>query len=151
VRTILVAIPPVTHSERDKRGFIPTLIDFARSTGVSAYVGDGSNRWPAGHVLDIAHLFRLALEKAPAGSQLYAATEEGIPLRLIAETIGRHLDVPAVSIAREDAAEHFKNFLFVTLDITMANTPTRELLGWTPAHSGLIDDLDQGHYFTAAA
>ncbi|WP_055489055.1 SDR family oxidoreductase [Streptomyces sp. TP-A0356] len=149
VRTLLVAIPPVTHSTGDKTGFIPTLIKIARDTGVSGYVGDGAHRWPAGHVLDIARLFRLALEKAPAGSQLYAATEEGITVREIAETIGRHLDVPAESIPAEQAADHFKSFPFMTLDITMPNTQTRQLLDWEPVHPGLIADLEDGHYFTA--
>jgi nucleoside-diphosphate-sugar epimerase len=108
VRTVLVAVPPVTHSTWDKIGFIPTLIKIARDTGVSGYVGDGANRWPAGHALDIGHLYQLAVEKAPAGSQLYAAAEEGITVREIAETIGRHLDVPAVSIPAEQAADHFQ-------------------------------------------
>jgi nucleoside-diphosphate-sugar epimerase len=148
VRTVLVAIPPVTHSTRDKTGFIPTLIKIARDTGVSGYVGDGANRWPAGHVLDIGHLYRLALEKAPAGSQVYAATEEGITVREIAETIGRLLNVPAVSILAEQAADHFKAFPFVTLDITMSNADTRQLLDWEPVHPGLIADLEDGHYFT---
>jgi nucleoside-diphosphate-sugar epimerase len=148
VRTVLVAIPPVTHSTRDRIGFIPTLIKIARDTGVSGYVGDGTNRWPAGHVLDIGHLYRLALEKAPAGSQLYAATEEGITVREIAETIGRLLNVPAVSILAEQAADHFKAFPFVTLDITMSNADTRQLLDWEPVHPGLIADLEDGHYFT---
>ena len=150
VRSILVAIPPVTHSSLDRSGFIPTMIKIARATGVSGYVGDGTNRWPAGHTLDVAHLFPLALEKAPAGAQLHAATEEGIELREIAETIGRHLGIPAVSIPAERAAEHFKGFPFVTMDITMPNDDTRKLLGWEPVHPGLIADLDEGHYFTAA-
>jgi nucleoside-diphosphate-sugar epimerase len=148
VRTVLVAIPPVTHSTRDKIGFIPTLIKIARDTGVSGYVGDGTNRWPAGHVLDVGHLYRLALDKAPAGSQLSAATEEGITVREIAETIGRHLNVPAVSIPAEQAADHFKAFPFMTLDITMSNADTRQLLDWEPVHPGLIADLEDGHYFT---
>jgi nucleoside-diphosphate-sugar epimerase len=148
VRTILVAIPPVTHSTRDKTGFIPQLIKIARDTGVSGYVDEGANRWPAGHTLDIASLYRLALEKAPAGAQLYAATEEGITVREIAETIGRHLSIPAVSIPAEQAADHFKSFPFITLNITMPNTATRQLLGWEPTHPGLIADLGQGHYFT---
>jgi nucleoside-diphosphate-sugar epimerase len=149
VRTILVAVPSVTHSARDKIGFIPMLIWIARNTGVSGYVGDGANRWPAGHTLDVATLFRLALEKAPAGSQLYAAAEEGIPVREIAETIGRHLGIPAVSIPAEEAADHFKGFPFITLDLTMPSADTRQLLGWEPVHPGLIADLDEGHYFTA--
>jgi nucleoside-diphosphate-sugar epimerase len=148
VRTVLVAIPPVTHSTRDRTGFIPRLIKIARDTGVSGYVGDGANRWPAGHVLDVGRLYRLALEKAPADSQLYAAAEEGITVREIAETIGRHLNVPAVSIPAEQAADHFKAFPFSTLDITMPNADTRQLLGWEPVHPGLIADLEDGHYFT---
>jgi nucleoside-diphosphate-sugar epimerase len=149
VRPVLVAVPPVTHSSRDRGGFIPTLIKIARARGVSGYVGEGANHWPAGHTLDVARLFRLALDKAPAGAQLYAATEEGIALREIAETIGRHLDIPAASIPAEQAAEHFKGFPFVTMDITMPNADTRQLLGWEPVHPGLIADLDEGHYFTA--
>lgn len=148
VRTILVAIPPVTHSTRDRHGFIPMLIKIARDTGVSGYVGDGANRWAAGHTLDVASLYRLALDKAPAGSQLYAAAEEGITVREIAETIGRHLNVPAVSISAEQAADHFKTFPFITYDMAMPNAETRQLLGWEPVHPGLIADLEQGHYFT---
>jgi len=147
VRTILVAIPSVTHSARDRHGFIPMLINIARETGVSGYVGDGANHWPAGHVLDIGRLYRLALDKAPTGSQLYGAAEEGITVRQIAETIGRHLDIPAVSIPAEQAGDHFKSFPFITLDLTMPNTETRQLLDWQPVHPGLIADLEQGHYF----
>jgi nucleoside-diphosphate-sugar epimerase len=147
VRTILVAIPPVTHSSRDKHGFIPTLINIARRTGVSGYVDDGTNRWPAAHTLDVASLYRLALDQAPAGSQLVAATEEGIRVREIAEVIGRSLGLPAVSIPAGEAANQFKGFPFITMDITMPNAATRRLLGWEPAHPGLIADLDEGHYF----
>jgi nucleoside-diphosphate-sugar epimerase len=148
VRTILVAIPPVTHSALDKHGFIPMLIKFARDTGVSGYVDDGANRWPAGHTLDVAALYRLALERAPAGAQLFAAAEEGIPVRQIAEVIGHQLGIPAVSIPAGQAAGHFKGFPFITLDIAMPNVGTRQLLGWQPAHPGLIADLAEGHYFT---
>jgi nucleoside-diphosphate-sugar epimerase len=148
VRTILVAIPPVTHSSQDKQGFIPILINIARNTGVSGYVGEGTNRWPAAHTLDVASLYRLALEKAPAGAQLYAAAEEGIAVREIAETIGRHMGIPAVSIPAGQAADHFTGFPFITMDITMPSTDTRRLLGWEPVHPGLIADLDDGHYFT---
>jgi nucleoside-diphosphate-sugar epimerase len=148
VRSILVAIPPVTHSSRDKHGFIPSLISIARDKGVSGYAGEGANRWPAGHTLDVATLYRLALEKAPAGAQLFAAAEEGITVREIAETIGRQLGIPAVSIPAEQAADHFKGFPFIALDITMPNADTRQLLGWEPVHPGLIADLEDGHYFT---
>jgi nucleoside-diphosphate-sugar epimerase len=148
VRAILVAIPPVTHSTQDRHGFIPLLIKIARDTGVSAYVDEGANRWAAGHTLDVASLYRLALEKAPAGAQLYAAAEEGITVREIAEAIGRHLGIPAVSIAAGQAADHFKIFPFVTYEMGMPNAETRQLLGWEPVHPGLISDLEQGHYFT---
>jgi nucleoside-diphosphate-sugar epimerase len=151
VRTILVAIPPVTHSAHDRHGFIPMLIKFARDTGVSGYVGDGANRWPAGHTLDVAALYRLALDQAPAGAQLFAAAEEGIEVREIAEVIGRRLGIPAVSIPAEQAAGHFQGFPFITMDITMPNADTRHLLGWEPTHPGLIADLAQDHYFTTGS
>jgi nucleoside-diphosphate-sugar epimerase len=149
VRTILVAIPPVTHSSQDKHGFIPMLIKIARDTGVSGYAGQGANRWPAGHTLDVAALYPLALEKAPAGAQLYAAAEDGIAVREIAETIGRRLDIPAVSIPAEQAADHFTGFPFITMDITMPGEQTRQLLGWEPVHPGLLADLNEDHYFAA--
>jgi nucleoside-diphosphate-sugar epimerase len=123
VRTILVAVPPVTHGSRDRHGFIPQLIRIARAAGQSGYVGDGANRWAAGHTLDVAALFRLALDKAPAGAQLFAAAEPGIPVREIAEVIARHLNVPAVSIPPEQAAAHFTGFPFSTLDFTMRRHP----------------------------
>jgi nucleoside-diphosphate-sugar epimerase len=151
IRSMLVAIPPVVHSTRDKHGFIPTLIRIARMRGVSGYLGDGANRWPAAHTLDVGRLYRLALEKAPAGAQLIAATEEGIAVREIAETIGRHLGIPAVSIPVERATEHFGPFgPIMTLGLPpMPNASTRQLLGWTPEHPGLLADLDEGHYFGA--
>ncbi|MEU6538406.1 SDR family oxidoreductase [Streptomyces sp. NPDC047000] len=149
VRTVLVGVPPVTHSSRDVSGFVPILIRIARATGVSGYVGEGANRWPAGHTLDVAHVFRLALEKAPAGSQLFAAAEEGVPVREIAEAIGRHLGVPAMSVPAERAAGHFTGFPFIGMDVTMPGAATRELLGWEPVRPGLIADLDEGHYFAA--
>jgi nucleoside-diphosphate-sugar epimerase len=150
VRTILVAIPSVTHSSRDKHGFIPRMIRTARERGVSGYVADGANRWPAGHVLDVGRLYRLALDEAPAGTQLVAAAEEGIPVREIAGSIGRHLGIPTVSIPAEQAAEHFAGFPFAAMEITMQNAATRELLGWEPVGPGLLADLDEGHYFAAA-
>jgi nucleoside-diphosphate-sugar epimerase len=148
VRSVLVAVPQVVHSTRDRQGFIPMLITIARGAGVSGYVGDGANRWPAVHTLDLGRLYRLALEKAPAGSQLPAAAEEGVPVREIAEVIGHHLGVPAASIPAERAADHFTSFApFITYDNPMSSASTRELLGWQPEHPGLIADLEEGHYF----
>jgi nucleoside-diphosphate-sugar epimerase len=148
VRPSVIRLPPTVHSSLDHHGFIPVLIGIARDKGVAGYVGDGANRWNAGHTLDAAHLYRLAVESAPAGSRLHAVGDEGVPFREIAETIGRHLGVPAVSIAPDDAAAHF-GFLgpLVVLDAPASSTLTRELLGWKPTHPGLIEDLDEGHYF----
>jgi nucleoside-diphosphate-sugar epimerase len=152
VRTAAVRLPPVVHSDIDgSGGFVRLLIPIARAKGVSAYVGDGANRWPAGHTLDAARLFRLALEKAPAGSRLHAVGDEGIPFREIAEAIGKNLGVPAVSIAPQEADAHF-SFLgaAVQLDNPVSTAKTRQLLGWEPTHPGLIDDLNAGHYFKTA-
>lgn len=151
VRASVVVIPPIVHSELDKTGITPTLIRIARETGVSGYVGDGANRWPAGHTRDVAHLFRLALENAPAGSRLHAVGDEGVPTRRIAEVIGRHLNVPAKEIPAEQVPEHFR-FLapFVALDNPTSSAHTQQLLGWKPTHPGLLDDLDAGHYFTSS-
>lgn len=148
VRSSVVRLPPTVHSKLDRHGFIPILISIARQAGHAGYLGDGSNRWPAGHTLDAAHLYRLALESAPAGTRLHATGDEGVPFRQIAETIGRMLGVPAVSVAEEDAAGYF-TFLagFVGADNPTSSAITRELLGWQPTHPGLIEDLEEGHYF----
>jgi len=147
IRSSVVRLAPTCHGEGDN-GFMATLVGIARDKGVSGYVGDGSNRWPATHRLDAAHLFPLALEKAPAGSALHAVAEEGVPIRQVAEVIGRHLDLPVVAISPEDAAEHF-GFLavFIGADVPASSASTRELLAWQPTQPGLIDDMDQGHYF----
>ena len=123
------------------------MIGIARDAGESGYVDQGANHWPAVHTLDLAVLFRLALEQAPAGSQVFGAAEEGIPVREIAEAIARHLGLPAVSVPAGQAAAHFRGFPFITMDITMPTAPARELLGWEPTHPGLIADLGEGHYF----
>jgi nucleoside-diphosphate-sugar epimerase len=147
VRSSVVRLPPTVHGEGD-HGFMATLVSIARDKGVSGYIGDGSNRWPAVHRLDAAHLFRLALENAPAGAVLHAVADEGVPIRAIAEVIGRHLDIPVVAIASEHAAEHFTWLAgLLAFDSPASSALTRELVGWQPTRSGLIDDLDEGHYF----
>jgi nucleoside-diphosphate-sugar epimerase len=151
VRSSVVRLPPTVHGDGDN-GFMATLVGIARDKGVSGYLGDGSNRWPAVHRLDAAHLFRLALEKAPAGSTLHAVADEGVPIRAIAEVIGRHLDLPVAAIPPEDAGEHFTWLAgFLAADSPASSTLTRELLDWHPTHPGLIDDLDKGHYFHTPA
>jgi len=147
VRTAIVRPGASVHGEGD-HGFVPVLIDIARAKGVSGHVGDGSNRWPAVHRLDAARLYRLALEKAPAGSVHHAIGDEGVPTREIAEVIGRHMDVPVISIDPADAGEHFGWIgVFFALDAPASSALTRERLGWNPTHPGLIEDLDRGHYF----
>ncbi len=147
VRSSVMRLPPTNHGDGDN-GFIAALVAIARDKGVSGYIGDGSNRWPAVHRLDSAHLFRLAVENAPAGSVLHAVAEEGVPIRAIAEVIGRHLDVPVVSVSAEDAAGHFSWLAgFLAADSPASSTLTRELMDWRPTQPGLIDDLDKGHYF----
>ena len=147
VRSSVVRLATTCHGDGD-HGFLAALVGIARAKGVSGFIGDGSSRWPAVHRLDAAHLFRLALEKAPAGSRLHAVADEGVPIRTIAEVIGRHLDVPVVSVPAGEASGHF-GFLagFLAADNPVSSTLTRELLGWQPAHPGLINDLDKGHYF----
>jgi nucleoside-diphosphate-sugar epimerase len=147
VRSSIVRLAPTNHGDGDN-GFVATLVGIAREKGVSAYIGDGNNRWPAVHRLDSARLFRLALEQAPAGSTLHAVAEEGVPIRDIAEVIGRHLNLPVVAVAPEDAGEHFAWMAgFLAFDAPASSATTRELMGWQPTQVGLIDDLDQGHYF----
>jgi nucleoside-diphosphate-sugar epimerase len=147
VRSSVVRLAPTVHGEGDN-GFMAVLVGIAREKGVSGYIGDGLNRWPAVHRLDAAQLFRLALEQAPAGSTLHGVAEEGVPIRDIAEVIGRHLNVPAASISPQDAAEHF-GWLAGSLaaDSPASSALTRELVGWQPTHPALIDDLEEGHYF----
>jgi nucleoside-diphosphate-sugar epimerase len=150
IRSSIVRLAPTNHGDGD-HGFMARLVAIARETQVAGYIGDGRNRWPAVHRLDSAHLFRLALEQAPAGSTLHAIADEGVPIRDIAEVIGRHLQVPVVSIAPEDAAAHFGWLAgFLATDVPVSSAITRQLLGWQPTQPGLIDDLDQGHYFTEA-
>jgi nucleoside-diphosphate-sugar epimerase len=147
VRSAVLRLPPTNHGDGDQ-GFLATIVGVARAKGVSGYIGDGANRWPAVHRLDSARLFRLALENAPAGSTLHAVADEGVPIRDIAGVIGRHLGLPVVSISPEDAAEHFTWLAgFLGVDNPASSALTRELLGWEPTHPRLIDDLEAGHYF----
>ena len=148
VRSAVVTLSPSVHDEGDRHGLVPQLITAARTKGVAAYIGDGSNRWPAVHRLDAASLFRLALESAPAGSRLYGIGDEGVPFRDIASVIGRRLNVPVVSISREEADAHFGPFLatVAALDRAGSSAATQELLGWQPTHPSLIPDIEE-HYF----
>ncbi|HTT14416.1 MAG TPA: SDR family oxidoreductase [Thermoplasmata archaeon] len=147
VRAIEVRNPPSVHGEGD-HGFVPTLINVAREKGVSAYVGDGANRWPAVHRLDSAHLYRLALEKGSRGSRYHAVAEEGITLKKIAQAIGEHLGVPAASKTHEEATQHFGWFApFVSLDCPASSERTRAQLGWSASRPTLLQDLEHGSYF----
>jgi nucleoside-diphosphate-sugar epimerase len=150
VRSASVRLTPTVHGEGD-HAFVPIIIGVARERGVSGYVGDGSSRWPAVHRLDAAHLFRLALENAPAGTVLHGVADEGIAVREIAAVIGRELGIPVESITPEAAVEHF-GFLGALLgvDSPASSVITRERFGWQPEHPGLIEDLEQGHYFQTA-
>jgi nucleoside-diphosphate-sugar epimerase len=147
VRSSVVRYPPTVHGDGD-HGFVATFVAIARERGVSAYVGDGNNRWPAVHRSDAARLTRLAVEAAPAGSVLHAVGDEGVPFRSIAETIGRHLGVPTVSLGAAEAITHFGPLgHFAGLDSPATATVTRELLGWNPSGPSLLDDLDEDHYY----
>jgi nucleoside-diphosphate-sugar epimerase len=143
----VLRLPPTVHGEGD-HGFVPRLIDIAREQGFSAYPGDGSNRWPAVHRLDAAHLFRLALEQAPAGARLHAVAEDGVAVRDIAEVIGRHLNLPVTAVPVEDAMSHFGWLgAFFALDLPASSTLTQQRFDWHPVQPELIPDLEKGHYF----
>jgi len=147
VRSSSVRFAPTVHGPGD-HGFLAVLVGIAREKGVSAYIGDGSNRWAAVHRLDAANLVRLAVDKAPAAAALHATAEEGVPTRAIADAIGRGLDLPVVSIPAEQAGDHFGWIArFFGLDGSASSSATRELLGWNPVQPGLVADLDAGHYF----
>jgi nucleoside-diphosphate-sugar epimerase len=135
-----------------KQGLVTYAIELARQKGVSAYVGDGRNRWPAVHVLDAARLYRLALEKLEPGARYHAVAEEGVPMRDIAEVIGRGLKVPVISISPEEASAHFGWLAaFAGRDLPASSVLTRKRLGWQPAGPGLIADLEQMRYFETDA
>jgi nucleoside-diphosphate-sugar epimerase len=151
VNVSIVRLPPSVHGEGD-HGFVPTLINIAQQKGVSAYLGDGLNRWPAVHRLDAARLYRLALEEASTGGRYHGVGDEGVPFRDIATMIGRHLNVSVVSKWREQATEHF-GWLghFVGIDCPASSAQTQQRLRWRPTHPGLIPDLDEEHYFQQIA
>ena len=147
VRTSSVRLSPTVHGDGDPN-FAAALVGIARDQGLSGYIGEGQNHWPAVHRLDAARLFRLALEQAPAGSVLHGVADEGVTVRAIAEVIGRQLGVPTMSITPAEAGTHFGWLAgFAALDVRASSARTRELLGWEPTHPGLIEDLEQGHYF----
>jgi nucleoside-diphosphate-sugar epimerase len=150
VRVSAVRLPPSVHGDGD-HGFVPHLFAIAREKGISAYVGDGLNHWPAVHRLDAARLYRLALEKGSAGSRYHGVADQGVPFRDIAQVIGRHLNVPIVSKSPEESADHFGWIShFVSIDCPASSAQTQEQLGWRPTHPSLIADIGRRSYFEAA-
>ena len=143
----VLRLPPSVHGVGD-HGFIPLLIRLARERGVSAYVGEGLNRWPAVHRLDAARLYRLVLENSPMAPRYHAVADEGVPFREIAQVIARRLNIPIVSKSPEEAADHFGWFAhFAGLDCPASSAQTQEQLGWRPTQVSLIPDIDQPGYF----
>jgi nucleoside-diphosphate-sugar epimerase len=146
-RVSVIRLAPSVHGQGD-HGFVPMLIDIARKKGVSAYIGDGMNRWAAVPRRDAGSLFRLALEHGSSGKNYHGCAEEGILFRDIAEAIGHGLGLPVVSVSPDNAADHFGWFAaFAGIDCAASSTLTRTELGWRPTASGLIADLGEGHYF----
>ena len=148
VRASSVRLPPSTHGAGD-HGFVPILINLAREKGVSAYAGDGSNRWPAVHRNDAARVYRLALERGAVDGPYHAIAEEGVPFKAIAETIGRHLGIPVQALSPEEAQAHFGWFaMFAGMDVPASSARTREILGWQPGGATLLQDMNDAGYFS---
>jgi nucleoside-diphosphate-sugar epimerase len=149
VRAMAIRLPQV-HGGDGKAGLITYLLDIARQKGVVTYVGDGSARWPAAHRLDVARLYRLALEKGVANEIYHAVAEEGVPMLQIPQVLGRAINVPVVSINKEDADAYYGPLArFAGLDMPASSAKTRAELGWTPSEIGLIADIGQPGYFKA--
>jgi nucleoside-diphosphate-sugar epimerase len=148
VRSSVIRLAPMVHSDLDHHGFTHALIDLARDNGVAAYTGDGSNRWPAANTYDIGVLYRLALEQAPAGSTFHGVGDTGIPRTVIAETIAGKLGIEAKRITDEEAPQYL-GFLaaFAGFDNPTSNAKTRAVLGWEPNHPGWVEAVQTGHYF----
>ena len=148
VRSAVIRLSPFVHSDIDKHGFGPILIGIARDKGFAGYPGEGTNRLPAVHTLDVAKLYRLAVESAPAGQVLHGVGDEGVPTREIAEAIGRGTGLPVGSVPQEETEDYFSFLGFALVaDNPTSNVKTREVVGWEPTHPGLIADYDAGHYF----
>ena len=151
IKSSVLRLPPTVHGDGDK-GFIASLTSVAKNKGVSAYIDEGKSRWPAVHRLDAATLYRLVLEKAPGGERYLAVDDAAVPTKVIAEAIGKHLGVPIKSIPAAEAIEQlgFVGMIF-GYDCPANSTKTREKFGWVPKHNSLIEDLEEGHYFTNVA
>ena len=148
VRVSVIRLAPSVHGEGENHGFVPIVIAAAREHGVSAYVGDGNNRWPGVHRRDAARLYRLALERAAEHAVYHAVADEGVPFREIADIIGRRLNLPVASVSGDDVGAHFGGFaMFAQIDARASSEKTRQSLAWHPTEPALLDDLDSAAYF----
>ena len=142
LRTAVIRLPPITH-DNGEGGFLPMLVNVAREKRVAAYIGDGANRWPAGHRLDAARLYRLALESGAPGAAYHAVADAGVPMREIADAIGKRLGLGTASLSAEAAANHFGWIgLFAGIDMPASSQLTQQRLSWRPTHASLIEDIE---------